>query len=344
MLTEIKVLISKNKFMDFKFIIGLDMAKENFELVMLEEGTTKLQMQVDNNRKSIAAAFKKNKIDLQKTLICMEHTGIYNNHLLSFLYQQKANVWLENPVHIKRSTGLVRGKNDRIDAMRVATFAHVHQSQAKLWKPRREVIENLKVLMGQRSRLLKAKKALELPIAEAKDFCLKSQIKLMKDSCRATLKAIKKDIQQINQQIRKFIKADERLKELFALVTSVPHVGTIVGTAIIVSTNEFKTISNPRKFACHCGIAPFEHTSGTSIRGKTRVSHMADKELKKLLHLSALGLTSRPGEIRSYFERKVAEGKNKMLVLNAIRNKIIHRVFACVRDQKIFIKKDLTLV
>ena len=203
--------------MEFKFIIGLDMAKENFELVMLEEGTKKLQMQVDNNRKSIVAAFRKNKIDFQKTLICMEHTGIYNNHLLSFLHEQKAKVWLENPVHIKRSTGLVRGKNDRIDAMRVATFAHLHQSQAKLWQPKREVIENLKVLMGQRSRLLKAKKALELPIAEAKGFCLKSQIKLMKDACRATLKAIRKDIQQINLQIRQLIKARPSHYQLFHL-------------------------------------------------------------------------------------------------------------------------------
>ncbi|MBK7572487.1 MAG: IS110 family transposase [Bacteroidetes bacterium] len=100
-------------------------------------------------------------------------------------------------------------------------------------------------------------------------------------------------------------------------------------------------IDTARKFACHAGVAPFEYTSGSSARGKTRISHLADKELKLFCtwHISAI---SRPGEFREYFVRKVKEGKNKMLVINAIRNKLIHRVFACVRDQRKYFKKDLT--
>lgn len=330
--------------MEFKNIIGIDMAKENFELVLLEDGKKILQQQVENHPKAIRALFRKNKIDFQRTLICMEHTGIYNNHLLSFLHGENALVWLENAMHIKRSLGLIRGKNDKVDAYRIASFAHRHQNQAKLWSPKRDVIETLKLLTGQRARLLKTQRVLSLPIQEAKEFSLKGQVKMLKDTCKATLKAIKLDLQEVNRKIKEVIQSDERLKELFRYVTSVPNIGTVVGTAILVSTNEFKTISDPRKFACHSGVAPFEHTSGSSIRGKTRVSHLADKNLKTLLHIAALGSTSRPGELRNYFERKVAEGKNKMSVLNAIRNKLIHHVFACVRDEKIFIKKDLTLV
>lgn len=330
--------------MEFKNIIGVNMAKETLELVLLEGGKKKLQLQVMNHPKEIRSVFRKNKIDLSQTLICLEHTGIYNNHLLNFFSEQGAQVWLENPVHIKRSLGLVRGKNDKVDADRIARFAYDHQAKVRLWHPKREVIEKLKLLMSQRVRLMKAKKALEMPIAEAKKFCLKEHVRTMKDTCKAAVKGIKKDIELVNQYIKEVIKSDERLKELFHYVTSVPNVGTIVGAAILVSTNEFKTIDDARKFACHCGVAPFGHTSGKSIRGKTRVSHMANKDLKTLLHIAALGSTSRPGELRDYFERKVAEGKNKMLILNAIRNKLIHRVFACVREQKIFIKKDLTLV
>jgi transposase len=330
--------------MEFKIIVGIDMAKDSFEMVVLEEGKKKLQQQVENTPKSIDSLFRKNKIDLAQTLICMEHTGIYNNHLLKFLNDRGARVWLENPVHIKRSLGLVRGKNDKVDANRIAMFAYHHQSEAKLWEPKRDVIEKLKLLMSQRVRLMKAKRMLEMPVRESKGFYSKDQIKTMKDTCKIAVKGICKDIQLVNQRIKEAIKSDERLKDLFSYVTSVPNVGTIVGTAIIVSTNEFKTINNARKFACHCGVAPFEHTSGTSIRGKTRVSHMADKYLKKLLHIAALGSTSRPGELRDYFNRKVEEGKNKMSVLNAIRNKLIHRVFACVRDRKKFIKKDLVIV
>ncbi|MEQ9308053.1 MAG: IS110 family transposase, partial [Balneolaceae bacterium] len=106
----------------------------------------------------------------------------------------------------------------------------------------------------------------------------------------------------------------------------------VVAVSMLVMTNEFKWIRDPRKMACHCGVAPFEYSSGKSIRGRSRVSHRAHKPMKALLNLAARSSVSSPGELRDYYERKVSEGKNKMLVLNAIRNKLIHRVFACVRD------------
>ena len=80
--------------------------------------------------------------------------------------------------------------------------------------------------------------------------------------------------------------------------------------------------------------APVRYRSGTSIRGKTRVSHQARKRLKSLFHLGAMSVIRGPGELQDYYQRKVAEGKNKMLVLNAIRNKLIHRVYAVVRQGK----------
>ncbi len=80
------------------------------------------------------------------------------------------------------------------------------------------------------------------------------------------------------------------------------------------------------------GVAPFEHSSGTSIKGRTRVSHLANKDIKKMLHLAAL-VTIRKGNVmHAYFNRKVAEGKNKMSVINAVRNKLVHILLACIRD------------
>ncbi len=74
--------------------------------------------------------------------------------------------------------------------------------------------------------------------------------------------------------------------------------------------------------------------SGTSIGFKPGVSLYANKKLKKLLQLCALSAIKSDKEMRAYFERKVAEGKNKMCVINAIRNKLIHRVFAVIRDDR----------
>ncbi len=328
--------------MKFKNIIGIDTGKKSIDFSFLENGEKKLLGQVENSIKKISTFLSGLKVDFKETLFCMEHTGIYNFHLLSVLQSYSANIWLENPIQIKRSMGLTRGKNDKIDAIRISKYAYLHQEKVKLWHPTRLVIQNLKMLMGQRSRLNKAKKLIEIPIVESKEFITKEQHKLLKQNCKSTLVGIKKDLEMVTSQIKTIIDSDETLKELFSYVASVPNVGLITATAIIVSTNEFQKIETARKFACHSGVAPFEYTSGSSVRGKTRISHLADKELKTVLHLATLSAISRPGEFRDYFVRKVKEGKNKMLVINAIRNKLIHRVFACVRDQRKYFKKDLT--
>ena len=329
--------------MKFKTIIGIDIGKNSIEISFLENGVKKLKNQIENSPKKINSFLTGLKIDMNDSLFCMEHTGIYNNYLLSALHSWNANIWLENSIQIKRSMGLTRGKNDVIDALRIAQYADLHQERAKLWVPTRDVIQKLKILMAQRSRLNKAKKIIEIPVNESKGFVEKKQLQLMKQSCKATLAGIKKDLVSVTEKIQEIIDNDETLKELFSYVNSVPNVGLVTATAIIVATNEFKSIDDARKFACHAGVAPFEHTSGTSIKGKTKVSQMADKDLKTMFHLAALSAVSRPGELRDYFTRKVKEGKNKMLVLNAIRNKLIHRVFACIRDQRKYFKKDLTL-
>ena len=328
--------------MKFKNIIGIDTGKSSIDFSFLENGEKKKIGIVENSVKKLELFFNDLKIDVKETLFCMEHTGIYNFHLLSVLQNHGANIWLENPIQIKRSMGMTRGKNDKIDAFRISKYAYLHQERAKLWQPTRLVIQNLKLLMSQRSRLNKAKKLIEIPVVESKEFIAKDQYKLLKQNCKSTLTGIKKDLALVTAQIKKIIESDDTLKELFKYVASVPNVGLITATAIIVSTNEFQKIDTARKFACHAGVAPFEYTSGSSVRGKTRISHLADKELKTVLHLATLSAISRPGELRDYFVRKVKEGKNKMLVINAIRNKLIHRVFACVRDQRKYFKKALT--
>jgi len=112
----------------------------------------------------------------------------------------------------------------------------------------------------------------------------------------------------------------------------------ITALNVIVATNEFEKISEVKKLACYAGIAPFEHTSGTSIRGKTRVSKLANMTLKKLLTLAAMSAIKWNEEIKVYYKRKVAEGKNKMSVLNAVRNKLISRIFACVKNKRMYQK------
>ncbi len=110
-----------------------------------------------------------------------------------------------------------------------------------------------------------------------------------------------------------------------------PGIGRITAMALLYYTNEFTLFRTAKELACYCGVAPFARGSGTSVRGNTRVSNFANKALKKLLHLASMAALKSNKELRAYFERKVAEGKNKMLVLNAIRNKILHRLLAVIK-------------
>jgi transposase len=193
------------------------------------------------------------------------------------------------------------------------------------------VASEINDLLTLRDRLIESRKSLKQPIKELSDAGLKDAAKLIESKCRITLNAIDKEIKQIEKDLDNKINKDSNLKRLFDLATSVPGIGKITTMYMLYCTNEFTLYLNPKQLACYSGIAPFEHTSGSSIRGKTRVSHFANKKLKKLLHLVALSTLNRDKDLSNYYARKTGEGKSKMLVINAIRNKIIHRLCAVMR-------------
>ena len=205
------------------------------------------------------------------------------------------------------------------------------QDRIRLWQPARPVLKKLTELSRLRQRLLGMISQLQVPLAEQKRFGDKTFNSQLGQHCRATLMALNSDLAGVEKAIKRLIADDPTLKALFALVTSVPGIGQVIATEIILATNELKAIEDPKKLACHAGVAPFEHGSGSSVRGKTRVNHQARKSLKTLLHLAAMSALQVDGELREYYLRKVAEGKNKMLVINALRNKLIHRVYAVVK-------------
>lgn len=157
--------------------------------------------------------------------------------------------------------------------------------------------------------------------------------------CSHALKAIEADLDRTDKAIQAIINADDELKRLFSLVTSVTGIGTITAAQIIITTNEFKDICDPKKFACYSGVAPFTEESGKVVK-KARVSHMATKKMKTLLHMSAIVALQYNADLKLFYERKVKqEKKNKMNVINAIRNKLILRVFACISQNRLYEKK-----
>jgi transposase len=320
--------------MKFKNFIGIDVSKETLDICILQEGVIQ-EERIGNSAKEIRKFFQK--VTGAETLICMEHTGIYNNLLLNHFNKQKYNVWVESARQIKLSLGTVRGKSDKLDAKRIAYYCFRNHDVAKLWEPKREVIQSLKMLLKTRSRLTKVKSQLSVAMKESKRFISKEIYKINETLHKKPLVEIQKALKNVDEQIKRLIYEDQHLARLLKLVKSVEGIGDVVAVNILVKTNEFKDYNDPRKFACHAGVAPFEHSSGKSIRGKTKVSHMADKSLKKLLHLSAMSVIKK-GELAEFYNRKVANGKNKMSVINAVRNKLIARIFAVVKRQTPYLK------
>lgn len=324
--------------MEFEFFIGIDVSKNELDFAVCQGRDLLFHREILNEPRAINAFIKELSglpdFSMNKAVFCMEHTGIYNNHALSCLYKKKARICLEAASQIKNTQGNIRGKNDRIDAIRIAGYAYKEREVLRLWQPKRELVQQLSHLAATRSRLITVQKQLRTPLKEHGSFSNKKVARQSYLICSHSLKAIDQDLDKADKAIGKLIKADAELNRLFNLVTSVSGVGKVTAVQIIVATNEFKDINNPKKFACYSGVAPFTDDSGKIIK-KARVSHMANKKVKTLLHLSAIVAIQYNPDLRLFYQRKVLqENKNKMSVINAVRNKLILRIFACVNQNR----------
>lgn len=328
--------------MDKKEIfIGVDVSKLTVDFTVLCEGSSQHKV-VKNTVGSIRSYFK----GLQKSLgfepdhvyVGVENTGRYGWPCLEFFSSIGVELYLLSALHLHRSMGLVRGKTDAVDSARIAQFMRKNHSELLRYCPPRKELEALGLLLSRRNKVLKIIKQLRATGEEMSCVSAsKTKAFILKEGCRDTAYFTKKQ-KRVEQEIEQLIKQDEQLNHQRKLITSVPGAGRVLCWYLLVKTNEFKNFNDPRKLACYAGVAPFPYSSGTSVKGKTRVSSFADKMLKKTLHMGALRASTLDGELGQFYQRKVAEGKNKMAVLNALRNKIIHRVMAAIRNDRPYIK------
>ena len=334
---------TKPRIKKFTFFIGIDISKNKLDYAVLKGKNILFHKEALNNTDSITTFINglKNLPDfsIAKVVFCMEHTGFYCNHLLYFLKQIKAHIVVENALQIKNSMGLLRGKYDKIDAIRIAQYAEKNRENLRFWQPRSPLIVDIASLFTLRNRMLSLDVMLKTPIKEQSSFIKNGIHKQSIKLCKKSMKAVKADIKNIDTAIDSIIASNERLARLSELIKSVPGVGRITAIQILISTNEFRDIRCPRKFACYAGVAPFRKESG-GIKGRARVSPIANKKVKSLLHICAINAIRCDQELKQYYLRKTqTEGKPKMAVLNAVRNKLILRIFACLSQDRSFKKK-----
>ena len=314
----------------FSFFTGIDVSKLWLDIAVYKPGHEVVyQTRINNNVKEISSFFKELKKQLKaeitQHLFCMEHTGKYGHAFLTASTLEKAKVWIELPIQIKRSQGLVRGKTDRWDAVRIAQYACRFADKAVFWKPADKTIQDLKDLQVKRGRMVKAYSQL---IQENKNDPL----------FKKPLLALKQSIQAIELKMEQIAVRNESANHQYELLKTVPGIGKQTAIALIVVTNGFTRLTETRKLSCYSGLAPFPYSSGSSVKGRTKVSKMGDKRLKVLLNLSAWNAIRSITAFKDYFKRKVSEGKHKMSVINAVRNKLIALALAVIKRNTPFEK------
>lgn len=324
--------------------VGIDISKLSFDAAIISAGQTENIPHKTFNKHTEFRAFLEwlegfnVRVD-STTVICMEFTGLYNASVLKDLLNEQGQVWMIMPMDMKRSGGLQRGKSDKIDAQRIALYALRHQDKMRLYEPLNQTTDQLKQLLAQRDRLVDSLTRLKVPIEELRQEGLTESAKQLEQTLKPALRGVEKSIANTNRAIKETIAANTSVTRQVEQLTSIPGIGPITALSLIVYTDGFKRLLNAKKLACYCGVVPFEHSSGTSVRGKHRLSYMANKKLKTLLHMAALAAIKSDGEIQNYYQRKVNEGKSKMSVINAVRNKLVHRAVAVIREERLFIKR-----
>ena len=191
--------------------------------------------------------------------------------------------------------------------------------------------------MTARSRLLSQLNSLKQYLGELKLSNTKQVQQVLEQAHMAALEGIKASLKTIEEQICQLIEQDAAIKHNYDLLVSVPGIGHLTAIYVICCTNNFICKITGKQLASYAGVAPFGISSGTSVKGKDKVHKMANKELKKLLHMGALSAINNYEEFRTYYERKVKEGKHQLAVLNAIRSKIALRAVAVINNQQPYV-------
>ena len=325
--------------------IGIDVSKLWFDASLLViKSSKKLPIETerfDNNASGIKAFekwLKKFEVSFQiNTLVVIENTGIYHRHLWAFCSDKNIPLYIGNAADIKWSFGIARGKNDKVDSLRLCNYAHKHFEELRPTPALNKKLLLLKDLMTSRTKLISQKNSIQTYLKELKLISDKEVQKIMQQAHKTAIAGLVESIKSIEAELIKIIKEDGAVLANYNLLKTVPGIGHIVAIYLICCTNNFSIKITGKQLACYAGVVPFEHSSGSSIKGRNRVHRMANKTLKKLLHMSAITTIKNYAEFRNYYDRKKAEGKHSMSVLNAIRNKIVLRAVAVVNNQRPYV-------
>jgi len=320
------------------FIIGVDVSKLKLDLHCYGQCQSFV---LSNNLKGFKGFLKwiKKEIskDKEQILVVMEYSGVYSYNLERFLFEQGISYVKRPALDIKRSMGMKRGKTDKADARMISQYGWYRREELKSMKPVSQAQQELQQLMTFRDKMVADKASYKTRLKELREQLKNTLPAGIIKSTEQIVEILKMEINKTEKAIRELLADNPDLENNYQLITSVRGISFVTGIHLLITTENFTRFTDPRKFACYSGVAPFEHTSGSSIRGKTKTSQLANKKIKSLLTMAAICAIKYDPDLKAKYEQKLKEGKAKMSVINMIRFKLIERIFAVIKRQKPYI-------
>ncbi|PXV58827.1 transposase [Dysgonomonas alginatilytica] len=305
-----------------KVFIGIDFSKLHFDVVLIGKGTNAeafIHSRFMNSelgcQQMLVWLNTQTNTDQSKWLFCGEHTGLYCVLVSEYLHHAGLALWLESGLQIKRSMGICRGKTDKIDAHNIALYALRFEDKARIYHPKEDVLDELKDLQAYRSRLV------DLKVSSKELFRIKQNgsASFIREDSLEKARELALTIKSIDAKVKTLIESNSSVRENFELLTSIKGIGLQNATMMLVLTDNFQRFTDPRKFGCYCGVVPSSHNSGSSVRGRDRVSPLGNRKMKVLLTQATHSASRHDNYFNQYYKRKVHDVKDKILIINNIK-------------------------
>lgn len=328
-----------------KIYVGIDISKEKCNLCY-RCGLETVREEVCSNevkvlKKVFRSALKSLAAAMDEVLVCAEYTGRYIYPLTVSCQELDLFLWLDDPTRIKNSMGLTRGKNDVIDAARIAEYAYRYSDKAVRYSIPDAALVSMKNLLSDREFLLTDKKRYQSQLSDQKRYMAPNDFKHKSSRWKKVIKTIEEQIRAIDTEIDALIAADPVLARQKELLVSIDGIGDRIAINMIAITGGFTRFQDARQFCSFAGLTPYKYDSGTSVRSKAKISKRSNQSMKALLHMSAINVATRmkDGEYKEYYERKLKEGKHVMCIMNVLRAKLVHRMFSVIKRDTEYTKR-----
>lgn len=300
-----------------KKIFGVDISKDFFDVV----DQSGKHDQFGNDAQGFSK-FKKRLPD--NALVIMEATGYYHFLLAQYLSKQGFDCAVVNPLSIKRfiQMKLSKVKTDKADAKAICDYGIANE--VSIYDPldsiQAECLQLFRLLENYKKQLTAIKNKLH---GEA---VLGRPSKMVYHCLNRTKKHLEKEIKWLENRVLELVKKEHQHQ--ITLLKSIPGLGIKTILFLIVITDGFTKFNNASQLCSYAGITPTERTSGSSVRGKSRISKVGNKRLRNLLFMCSFTACQHNKACKDQYDRIVNKGKSKKLALLAVSNKLLRQAFA----------------